>query len=98
MSEANEKTLVAQILSSYLSNNTVAAADLPSVIDSVKRAFVGSGEVVPTTPSDSVTKTWQPAVPVKKSITPEAVICLCCGQKFKNSPAALANDPSTEPS
>jgi predicted transcriptional regulator len=84
MSEPNEKTLVAQILSSYLSNNTVAAADLPSVIDSVKRAFVGGEEAVPTTPSDSVIKTWQPAVPVKKSITPEAVICLCCGRRFKS--------------
>ena len=84
MSEPNEKTLVAQILSSYLSNNTVAAADLPSVIDSVKRAFVGSGEAVPTIPSDSVTKTWQPAVPVKKSVTPEAVICLCCGRRLKS--------------
>ena len=84
MSEPNEKALVAQILSSYLSNNTVAAADLPSVIDSVKRAFVGSGETVPTTPSDSITKTWQPAVPVKKSVTPEAVICLCCGRRFKS--------------
>src|SRR5277367_5105557 len=84
MSEADEKALVAQILPSYLSNNTVAPADLPSVIDSVKRAFVGSAEAVSTTPSDSVTKTWQPAVPVKKSVTPEAVICLCCGQKFKS--------------
>jgi predicted transcriptional regulator len=84
MSEPNEKALVAQILSSYLSNNTVAAADLPSVIESVKRAFVGGGETVPTTPSDSVTKTWLPAVPVKKSVTPEAVICLCCGRRFKS--------------
>jgi predicted transcriptional regulator len=83
MSEPNEKALVAQILSSYLSNNSVAAADLPSVIESVKRAFVGSGEAVSTTPSDGVTKTWQPAVPVKKSVTPEAMICLCCGQRFK---------------
>ena len=83
MSEPNEKALVAQILSSYLSNNTVAAADLPSVIDSVKRAFGGSMEAVSMTPPDSVTKTWQPAVPVKKSVTPEAIICLCCGQKFK---------------
>jgi predicted transcriptional regulator len=83
MSEPNEKTLVAQILSSYLSNNTVAAADLPSVIETVKKAFGGSGEAVPTTSSDSVTKTWQPAVPVKKSVTPDAVICLCCGQRFK---------------
>jgi predicted transcriptional regulator len=83
MSEPNEKALVAQILSSYLSNNTVAAADLPSVIETVKKAFGGSGEAVPTTSSDSVTKTWQPAVPVKKSVTPDAVICLCCGERFK---------------
>ena len=84
MSEPNEKTLVAQILSSYLSNNTVAAVDLPSVIETVKKAFGGSGEeAVPTTTSDSVTKSWQPAVPVKKSVTPDAVICLCCGQRFK---------------
>ena len=83
MSEPNEKALIAQILSSYLSNNTVAAADLPSVIESVKKAFGGSGEAVSTTPTDGVTKTWQPAVPVKKSVTPEAVICLCCGRRFK---------------
>ena len=83
MSEADEKALIAQILSSYLSNNTVAAADLPSVIETVKKAFAGTGEEVSTTPSDNVTKTWQPAVPVKKSVTPDAVICLCCGQKFK---------------
>jgi predicted transcriptional regulator len=83
MSEPNEKTLVAQILSSYLSNNTVAPVDLPSVIETVKKAFGGSVEAVPTTPSDSVTKSWQPAVPVKRSVTPDAVICLCCGQRFK---------------
>jgi predicted transcriptional regulator len=84
MPEPDEKALVAQILSSYLSNNTVAAADLPSVIETVKKAFGGSGDAVATTPSDSVTETWQPAVPVKKSVTPEAVICLCCGRKFKS--------------
>jgi predicted transcriptional regulator len=83
MSEPDEKALIAQILSSYLSNNTVAAAHLPSVIETVKKAFGGSEEAVSTTPSDSVTKTWQPAVPVKKSVTPDAVICLCCGQRFK---------------
>jgi predicted transcriptional regulator len=83
MPEPDEKALVAQILSSYLSNNTVAPADLPSVIETVKKAFGGSAEAVSTAPSDSVTKTWQPAVPVKKSVTPEAVICLCCGQRFK---------------
>ena len=84
MSEADEKALVAQILSSYLSNNTVAPADLPLVIETVKKAFAGTGEEVSTTPSDNVTKTWQPAVPVKKSVTPGAVVCLCCGRRFKS--------------
>jgi len=41
MSEPEEKALVAQILSAYLSNNTVAAADLPGVIESVRKAFGG---------------------------------------------------------
>ncbi len=84
MSEPDEKALLAQILSSYLSNNTVAPADLPSVIESVKKAFGGSAEAISTTPSDSASKAWQPAVPVKKSVTPDSVICLCCGQKFKS--------------
>ena len=39
MSDLDDKALVTQILSSYLANNTVAANELPSVIDPVKRAF-----------------------------------------------------------
>jgi predicted transcriptional regulator len=84
MSESDEKALVAQILSSYLSNNTVAPAELPSVIESVKKAFAGTAGTISTPVSDSASKTWQPAVPVKKSITPDAVVCLCCGQRFKS--------------
>ena len=61
----------------------MAPADLPSVIETVKKAFGGSAEAMSTPPSDSATKTWQPAVPVKKSVTPDAVICLCCGERFK---------------
>ena len=49
----------------------------------MKKAFGGSAEAISTTPSASASKTWQPAVPVKKSVTPDAVICLCCGQRFK---------------
>jgi predicted transcriptional regulator len=84
MSESDDKSLVAQILSSYLSNNTVAAADLPSVIDSVKKAFAGGAEPASTPASDSESKVWEPAVPVKKSITPEAITCLVCGANFKS--------------
>jgi predicted transcriptional regulator len=82
MPEADEKSLVAQILSSYLSNNTVAPADLPSVIESVKKAFAGIPETTPISGSDS--KSWEPAVTVRRSVTPEAVTCLVCGKKFKS--------------
>lgn len=84
MLESDDKGLVAQILSSYLSNNTVAPSDLPSVIESVKRAFTGNAETMAPPASDSELKTWEPAVPVKKSISPEAITCLVCGGKFKS--------------
>ena len=84
MPESDQKALVAQILSSYLSNNSVAPADLPSVIESVQKAFGGMTSSISTPSSDSSSKTWQPAVSVKKSVTPDAIICLCCGQRFKS--------------
>src|SRR5271165_3219340 len=84
MSESDDKSLVAQILSSYLAHNTVASVDLPSVIDSVKRAFRGASESASTPASDGGSKSWEPAVPVKKSVTPEAITCLVCGGKFKS--------------
>lgn len=82
MSESDQ-SLVAQILSSYLSKNTVAAADLPSVIDSVKKAFGGVSGSTSMPAPDSEPKNWEPAVPVKKSISPQAITCLICGEKFK---------------
>ena len=83
MAEAGDKALVAQILSSYLSNNSVSPADLPSVIETVKRSFDGGGEPLPLASGDGQDKKWEPAVSVKKSVTPDAVVCLCCGEKFK---------------
>lgn len=84
MADADQNAHVAQILSSYLSNNTVPAAELSGIIESVKRAFGAAvmGSAMSAT-TESV-KTWEPAVPVKKSITPDALTCLCCGQSFKS--------------
>jgi predicted transcriptional regulator len=84
MSEADQNAQVAQILSSYLSNNTVAAADLPGVIESVRRAFGGVATEAATFSAVDVVKTWEPMVSVKKSVTPDAITCLCCGETFKS--------------
>jgi predicted transcriptional regulator len=72
--------LTADIVSAYVGNNSVSAADLPALIQSVHRALTGvstGGEVAPVAPKE-------PAVPVKRSITPEFLICLEDGRKFKS--------------
>ena len=72
--------MTTDIVSAYVGNNSVAAADLPSLIQSVHKALTGvsSGtEVVEQAPKE-------PAVSVKKSITPDFLICLEDGRKFKS--------------
>ena len=72
--------LTANIVSAYVSNNTVTAADIPGLINQVHAALVrvsgGHGEAA----SDAL----KPAVPVKKSITAEYIVCLEDGKKFKS--------------
>lgn len=69
---------VAAIVASYLSHNVVSAADIPNVITTVHAAMqnLGQPELLPV-----VAPT--PAVPVRKSITPDYIICLEDGKKLK---------------
>src|SRR5208283_5650828 len=96
MSENDNTSLVAQILSAYLSNNTVAPADLSSVIETVKTAFgVSGGSAIASTVDEP--KKMEPAVPVKKSITPDALLCLCCGKPFKSLKRHLQTEHGLSP-
>jgi predicted transcriptional regulator len=72
--------MATDIVSAYVGNNSVAAADLPALIQSVHKALSGVStgvEVVEVAPKE-------PAVSVKKSITPDYLICLEDGRKFKS--------------
>ena len=72
--------LTAGIVSAYVSNNAVAAGDISSLISQVHTALlrISNGQSEP--PADVV----KPAIAVKKSITPEYIICLEDGKKFKS--------------
>jgi len=72
--------LAADIVSAYVSNNSVPASDLPSLINEVHSALlrVTSGAVVP------VVEVPKPAVPAKKSVTNDFLVCLEDGRKFKS--------------
>ncbi|MEG6510121.1 MucR family transcriptional regulator [Methyloligella sp. 2.7D] len=72
--------LAAEIVSAYVSNNTVVASDLPAVIGSVFDAL-NRASSASTQPALEELK---PAVPIKKSITPDYIICLEDGKKFKS--------------
>ena len=72
--------MTADIVSAYVGNNSVATSDLPALIQSIFRALTnvsGSAEPEPAAPKE-------PAVPVRRSITPDYLICLEDGRKFKS--------------
>ncbi|WP_296710951.1 MucR family transcriptional regulator [Rhodoblastus sp.] len=96
MSENDNTSFVAEILSAYLSNNTVSPADLGSVIQTVKAAFgISIGQT--TVPTVDEPKKMEPAVSVKKSITPDALVCLCCGKPFKSLKRHLQSEHGLSP-
>ena len=78
--QSNQNELLAlttEIVAAHVANNSVPVTDLPQLIHEVYRtlASVGTTPVAPERP--------QPAVPVKKSVTPDYIICLEDGKKLK---------------
>jgi predicted transcriptional regulator len=68
------------IVSAYVSNNTVVAGDLPNIINDVHDALSRASINASQPPSEEL----KPAVPVKRSVTPEYIVCLEDGKKFKS--------------
>ena len=80
LASTNYIELAADIVSAYVSNNSVPSGDLPSLISDVHLALVKVGGSGIETPAEAP----KPAVPVKKSITPDYIVCLEDGKKFKS--------------
>jgi predicted transcriptional regulator len=72
--------LTANIVSAYVSNNSVPTADIPNLIGQIHSALkrISGGQVA--APSEPL----KPAVPIKRSVTPEYIVCLEDGLKFKS--------------
>jgi predicted transcriptional regulator len=80
MANGNFIELTADIVSAYVSNNSVSAGDIPNLINQVHSALIrvsGGQTEAPVEP-------LRPAVPVKRSITPDYIVCLEDGKKFKS--------------
>ena len=72
--------MTAGIVSAYVSNNTVSADAVPGLIAQIHAALSG----VSVAPVEPEPEPQEPAVPVRKSITPDFLICLEDGRKFKS--------------
>ena len=72
--------LTASIVSAYVSNNSVAAADLPALIAQVHSALTRVSDGHRESQVDGI----KPAIPIKTSITSDYIICLEDGKKFKS--------------
>src|SRR5262245_32445655 len=78
--DGNFIELTAEIVSAYVSNNTVPAGEIPSLINQVHAALSRVSGKSAEGPAEPL----KPAVSVKKSITPEYIVCLEDGKKFKS--------------
>jgi predicted transcriptional regulator len=85
--------LTAEIVSAYVSNNSVAASDLPGLIAQVHAALaqVSSGR------GEMSFESSKPAVSVKKSITSDHIVCLEDGKKFKSLKRHLRSQYNLSP-
>lgn len=72
--------LTSEVVAAYVSNNPVSTNELPNLISEV---YASLGKVA-NAESGTATHNTKPAVPIKKSLHDDYIICLEDGQKFKS--------------
>ncbi len=83
--------LTEKIVSAHVGNNAVASSDLPNLIRAVYDALGNVRAAGETAPKP------KPAVPIKRSITPNYIVCLEDGKKFKMLKRHLKTDHNLTP-
>jgi predicted transcriptional regulator len=78
--------LTAQIISSYVTNNKIEVAELQKLILDIHTSLTKA----PNSAADSIKVELNPAVAIKKSVTPDYIVCLEDGLKFKSLKRHLA--------
>ncbi len=71
--------MTADIVSAYVSKNVLPAQQIPEVINTVYSSLTGLN----TQPRETPAEPLKPAVPIRKSVTPEYIVCLEDGKKLK---------------
>ena len=85
--------MAADIVSAYVSANQVPPSEIPALIRTV---YASLQQIAGSSPV-AVASAQEPAVPVKKSITPDYIVCLEDGKKFKSLKRHLRTKYSMTP-
>lgn len=85
--------ITAEVVAAYVSANQIAPQDLPALIRTVYSALKGVADGA----TFAAESTQEPAVAVKKSVTPDYIICLEDGKKFKSLKRHLRTRYSMSP-
>jgi predicted transcriptional regulator len=77
---SNYLELAAEIVSAYVANNSVPQSELASLLGAVHGALHRTARGA----AAEIPQALTPAVPIKKSVTPDYIVCLEDGKKFKS--------------
>ncbi len=83
-------TLTSDIAATYVANNSMPNADLPGLLGTVFHSLSGLG-------APAAEPEQRPAVPIKKSVTNNFIICLECGKEQKMIKRHLHSSHDTNP-
>ena len=78
--------LTADVVAAFVANNSISATDLPGLIASIHSAIMGLSAPAPAAEAEKPV----PAVPIKKSVTPDYIISLEDGKQYKSLKRHLA--------
>jgi predicted transcriptional regulator len=105
MAASDKLALISDIAASYLRRNSVSVDQIGTVVSSVTRAIeqaakeLGDSDAPKTrsTPTETSAERQQPAVPIKKSVQPEYIVCLEDGLKARTLKRHLGTAHSMTP-
>ncbi|TPK84572.1 MucR family transcriptional regulator [Mesorhizobium sp. B2-4-17] len=90
--KADFVSIAADIVAAYVSNNPVPVTELPKLIGDIHAALQGIG-----TPAAEPVVKLEPAVSIRKSVTPDYITCLEDGKKFKSLKRHLSTHYNLSP-
>ena len=71
--------MAVDVVAAYVSNNQISSGQISEIINSVYNSLIGLDD----TPSETDSELQKPAIAIRKSVTPDYIICLEDGKKLK---------------